>query len=169
MMAPDDPRNALERALHREKTAVVELEKLVHKRTHEVALALQRVKKQSYLIAARTAIALLAQHGTLERAAPRLLEALGKELGWQIVQLFMIDPATNTMRCKLQWGSPEVQTPDLLAAEIDPDGLPKQIWATAKPGWITAGGLSAACAFPIIVDNTVHAIIQLFAMEARDR
>jgi serine phosphatase RsbU (regulator of sigma subunit) len=172
MATPDDPTSriaALQQVLHREKAVTVELEKRLHSQTRELKLAIQQVKRQARQIGARTAIALLAQHATLERAAPSMLEALGKELGWQLVQLLMVDPTTKTMRCRVQWASPQVGA---IAPGV---GSPGRVSKTAKPEWISTVSASAAragfqsgCAFPIIVDGAVHAIIEMFAVDACD-
>ena len=65
----------LERALQARADEVARLMKLVDARSRELIAVKERSKRQAQLVGARTAIALLAQHGTLERAAPQMLEA----------------------------------------------------------------------------------------------
>jgi serine phosphatase RsbU (regulator of sigma subunit) len=188
MVLPGNPATriaALERALQVEKAAAIELRKLLEARTRELELARERSRRQARLVGARTAIAILAQHGTLERAAPRMLEAIGQELEWQVVHLLMLDPATQTLRCRFQWCAQQIKGADALAAHTFAPGIgvPGRVWTTSKPAWVAdiakeasgpgrhiAGeaGLQSACGFPIVVDGSVHAVIELFASEVRE-
>jgi serine phosphatase RsbU (regulator of sigma subunit) len=183
MVAPGDlaARVAeLERLLHAQRTATHELERLVHHRTADLRLATERANQLSRLVGTRTALVLLAQHGTLERAAPNILEALGQSLGWQAVHLLTLDPATRTMRRRVRWGALSDAAMTLLVDETFEQGigLPGRVWSTARPQWsgtLSADSVRAAqagfrtgCAFPIVVGDGVHAIIELLATELRE-
>jgi serine phosphatase RsbU (regulator of sigma subunit) len=183
MVAPLDPASriaALERALQRQQAVSRDLERLVEDRTRDLFLAMERIKVQGRLVGARTAIALLGQHGTLEDAAPHMLKTFGEQLGWQLVQLWTIDRDAQVLRRSARWGEPA--TIDVLAAHAETTsaldaGLPGRVWSTGAPAWVVDASLDASsprsslragCAFPIVVDGAVHAVIEMFAEEARE-
>jgi serine phosphatase RsbU (regulator of sigma subunit) len=187
---PSDPARRvaeLEHALAMQKAAQRVLQQVLDVRTRELAEATDRLKRQTRLVGTRSAVALLGEHGTLERAAPHLLGTIGSELGWHRVHLWMIDRAAQGLRCHTQWSAP-----DLEAAELESvtsrsvfareSGIPGQVWTSGKALWIAdvatepnflrraaavEAGLFTACAFPILVDGNVFAVVEMFATDPR--
>jgi serine phosphatase RsbU (regulator of sigma subunit) len=191
MTNPFDPAAriaALERMLNRQKAATRELEKLVEDRTRELYLAMERVTRQGRLVGARTAIALLAEYGSLEAAAPRMLPAFAEELGWQLANLWLVDTNSNVLYCATHWMSPLVTAERFRALTATSTfsrgaGLPGRVWASGTTAWVDdvvndgnfprcatarADGVHGGCAFPILVDGEVVAVIELFTTEVRE-
>lgn len=187
---PSDPAariDALERQLQRQRAVTKELESLVENRTRELFMAMEKVKRQARLVGARTAIALLGEHGSLEDAAPHMLREFGEQLEWQHAMLWMRHPTTHALRCVAAWSAADHPAPAFSAitqaTTFTPGvGLPGRVWETGKPAWIsdvanepnfprqraaTSDGVHAGCAFPIFVDGDVHAAIELFACDVR--
>src|SRR5262245_62188303 len=98
-----------------QKAAQRVLQQVLDVRTRELAEATDKLKRQTRLVGMRSAVALLGEHGTLERAAPHLLGTIGSELGWQRVHLWFIDRAAHGMRCHTQWSAPERAAAELEA------------------------------------------------------
>ncbi len=175
----------LERALQRQKAASRELEQILENRTRELFLAMERSKRQARLVGARTAIVRLAEHRSLEAAAPSIFEAFGHELGWQIAHLWLVDEAEQVLRCRVQWSERGIAVDDFKnetrATRFPRDiGLPGRVWSSARPVWVKdvtidsnfpraqaaqRDGVRAGCAFPIMVDGAVHAVIEMFTMQ----
>ncbi|MDX2091687.1 MAG: GAF domain-containing SpoIIE family protein phosphatase [Kofleriaceae bacterium] len=143
-------------------------------------LAHERGKHQSRLFGSEFATSLLAQHGNLERAAPQMLEAIGLELEFHVVRLLVLDAATQTMQCRFQWQAGAA--PSLPTSYARGVGVPGEAWMDATPHWVPDlaaapsftgqrqacdAGLIATCAFPIVVDGEVHAIIDLWTNHLR--
>jgi serine phosphatase RsbU (regulator of sigma subunit) len=168
---PDARIAALERAVARQKIVARELEKIVEDRTRELYLAMERIKRQARLVGTRTAIALLAEHGTLQAAAPSVLAAFAGELGWQVANLWVVDPTADGLRCMARWRADGVVATGV--AELTPRGagLPGRVWATATTAWlddlVDRGELRSACGFPIIVDGDVMGVIEMLSSEQR--
>jgi serine phosphatase RsbU (regulator of sigma subunit) len=177
----------LEHALSMQKQAHRVLQQALDVRTRELADATDKIKRQTRLVGMRSAIALLGEHGTLERAAPHLLGAIGSELGWQRVHLWVIDRAAQSLRCHTQWAAPEAPAPELESVTSRSlfgreNELPGHVWSSGAPIWLpdvaaepqftrrkaaVAANLFTACAFPIPVDDAVHAVIEMFTTEPR--
>jgi serine phosphatase RsbU (regulator of sigma subunit) len=178
----------LERALGRQKAVARELEQLVEDKTRELFFAMERIKRQARLVGARTALGLLAEYETLERAAPRMLDAFCAELGWQIAFLWMQDASHAHLVNVIQSHAPGMVDGEFSALTARTEfaigvGLPGRVWENAKPAWIrdvvvdpnfpraaaaAAVGIHGGCGFPIVVHGEVHAVIEMFATEPRE-
>lgn len=178
---------ALERSVHRHKAAAQELERLVEDRTRELYLAIEKIKRQARLVGARTAIALLGEHGSLLRAAPHMLRAFGEELSWDSLHLWMYEVGQDSLVCRAQWHAPgplldAFHGRTLETVFVRGHGLPGRVLETGIAAWITIAddpnfpraaeareaGLQTGCAFPILVDGGVHAVIEMFSTQPRD-
>jgi PAS domain S-box-containing protein len=123
----------------------------------------------------------------LEAAAPRILEALGANLGWQAALLWTADPTGRTLRCLHHWTSPDLAAADFVAAArrtsfaID-DGLPGRVLASAEPVWAqdfiaeedssrvlaaARAGIRSAVAAPVLAAGQVGGVFELFSTDAR--
>ena len=124
---------------------------------------------------------------SLEEAAPRLLESIGRPFGWEIGGLWVVSPP-RVLRCVESWH----------AAGIDPGGfdklsrqyvlragfgLPGRVWESGRPAWMadvvedrdfpraelaSQVGLRGAVGFPIRTTEQVHGVIEFFTREFRE-
>jgi PAS domain S-box-containing protein len=123
----------------------------------------------------------LAESHTLDEAAPRILEAIGKRLGWMVGVFWIADPNSDELRISGYWHAPE----DDLAAFLDATrqtrftrttGLPGRVWSSGTAAWIedvvkdpaftraraaAAANLHGAFAFPICAGADVLGVIEL--------
>ncbi len=161
-----------------------QLEHAIADRTRELHIAVETIRRQARLVGMRTAIALVREHGTLLRAAPSMLRAFGEELGWQAVHLWMADG--DGLASRVQWYAPSLLADALLAITREIDGastgcIPNEALELARAVAMTLGpesndpraetarsaGLSSACAFPVVVDGHVYAVVELMSTEER--
>jgi PAS domain S-box-containing protein len=89
-----------------------------------------------------TVAEILAQASTPEEAAPRLLEALAEQLGWDTAEFWVVEG--DRLRTAGVWATPELDlgefertTRELTLGRGDP--LPGLAWAEEAPVWIDAG------------------------------
>jgi PAS domain S-box-containing protein len=128
---------------------------------------------------------ILAESRNLREAAPRILEAICRSVGWEMGALWHVDVQANTLRCVDVW-----HVAGLDAAEFERmsreytfahgEGLPGGVWAGGKPLWIynmaaaedfprvavaAREGLQSAFGFPILLGGEVYGIIEFFSRE----
>jgi signal transduction histidine kinase len=82
---------------------------------------------------------LLVTANTIGHAAPQLVEAIGRALGWPYVSLELVDPVADVLRPIAHWNAPGRGMPGLLPQHITggrtDGGGPGYVWATGKPLW----------------------------------
>ena len=91
-------------------------------------------------LAAQSSVArILAEAPTLEEAGPRLLEAIGGGLGWELGFLWTVDDREGVLRCRAEWSDGAVGATfarlNTRGAFAPGEGLPGRVWslATAIP------------------------------------
>jgi two-component system, sensor histidine kinase and response regulator len=129
----------------------------------------------------------LAESGTLQEAAPRILQAICETLGWEHGALWRVDAAHQVLRFVSAWHPPAVSFPEFEAASRDLTlprglGLPGQVWADGKPVWLPSvvdstnfprvaiarrEGLRSAFGFPIRFGDEVLGVLEFFSREIR--
>jgi signal transduction histidine kinase len=127
----------------------------------------------------------LASAPTLEAAAPRILEAIGRGLDWDVGVWWA--PEGEGLRSRQIWHDPGFALGRFLEATRErtfaPDvGLPGRVFASGEPHWISdvvwdrnfprgpvaaAVGLHAGFAFPIRLGAEVLGVIEFFSREVR--
>jgi len=138
--------------------------------------------------AAQLAISVvLSEAGSLEEAAPRLLQAICRTMGWEFGAIWLLDPHAQVLRCRTLWHVPSVEIEafkaETLAVAFPPGvGLPGRVWAGGEPVWIpdvlldanfprepiaVKAGLHAAFAFPIRGGAGVVGVVECFSREIR--
>jgi two-component system, sensor histidine kinase and response regulator len=125
---------------------------------------------------------------TIDEAAPKILEAICEELGWEHGALWTLDREADALRCAEIWNSPLVKFPEFDAVSRVTIfkrgiGLPGRVWASGKPHWIPdvvhdsnfprAGiaareGLHAAFGFPVLLRGEVLSVMEFFSREIRE-
>ena len=97
----------------------------------------ERYRRERFHECERRVARLLAEAGSLEDVAPRLLECLGRALDWPHVVLFLVDEVADVLRTAAYWSAPGIDVDDLVPERIPPgDAGPGLVWATGRPAWI---------------------------------
>jgi PAS domain S-box-containing protein len=129
----------------------------------------------------------LSEAMTMEEAVPKIMQAIGESLEWDLGVFWRVDKATGVLRCFDQWKVPSVQaepfTQDTWQRVLTQgEGLPGRIWATGKPAWITdvtidinfprvaqaqQVGFHGACGWPIRVGSEIDGVIEFFSRQVR--
>ncbi len=138
--------------------------------------------------AAQYAVArVLAEAGTLDEAAPRIIQAVCASLQWDIGAIWQLDPQTEMLRCvdvghEGKPGLEEFGASTRQSTFSRGVGLPGRIWADVQPHWIPDGvadanfpraalaageGLHSAFGFPIHLGQRVLGVMEFFSREIR--
>lgn len=130
----------------------------------------------------------LAESDMLEDAAPRVLEAVCRSLGWVLGALWRVDKESASLRCVETWHMPGVEVPEFEETSRqrlfkEGEGLPGRVWESGKPAWITdiatngnfaraalaqRAGLHGAFAFPILLAHEILGVLEFFSAEVRE-
>jgi PAS domain S-box-containing protein len=129
----------------------------------------------------------LSEATTLEEAVPKIIQAIGESLEWDLGVFWRVDKATGVLRCLDQWKAPSVQadpfTQDTWQRVFTRgEGLPGRIWASGKSAWVTDVtvdgnfprgaqarhvGFHGAFGLPILVGSEIEGVIEFFSRQVR--
>jgi two-component system cell cycle sensor histidine kinase/response regulator CckA len=132
----------------------------------------------------------LSESTTLEEAVPKIIQAIGESLEWDLGVFWRVDKtdkATGVLRCLDQWQMPSLQAEVFVQATWKhvfrrDEGLPGRIWGSGKSAWVTDVALDAnfprgaearqvgfhgAFGFPILVGSEIEGVIEFFSREVR--
>ncbi|MBM4127808.1 MAG: PAS domain S-box protein [Nitrospira sp.] len=129
----------------------------------------------------------LAEAAVLDDAVPRIIQAIGESLEWELGVFWKADRQAGALRCVDVWHAPACAAEEFVLATREQSfkpgvGLPGRIWETGQPAWIpdvaSAGnfprsepaakaGLHGAFAFPIRVSGEVEGVIEFFSRYAQ--
>ncbi len=130
---------------------------------------------------------ILAESISMTDAAPALLQAIGESLGWEMGQMWGVDPATDVLHWLAGWRAQSVPAAELEEASRNRSfvrgiGFPGHIWATGKSEWVSdiaadtnlprgplalKAGFRSAFGFPIMVDREVSGVLEFFSIEMK--
>jgi PAS domain S-box-containing protein len=130
----------------------------------------------------------LAEAGTIDEAAPRVLEAVCRNLGWEVGALWRVDVEEARLRCVETWHMPGVEVPEFEENSRQRsfsvgEGVPGKVWESRQPTWITdivtegnfpraafaeRAGLHTAFAFPIRLQEEILGVMEFFSREGRE-
>jgi diguanylate cyclase (GGDEF)-like protein/PAS domain S-box-containing protein len=130
---------------------------------------------------------ILADSATIGEAIPKLLQSICEGVGWELGELWCVDPEANLLRWNGIW-----HLPSLMAKEFEAvsrsitfslgKGLPGRVWASGHPIWINdvvadtdfrradiaaKTELHRAVAFPIRSGNKVIGVMVFFGQDIR--
>ncbi|MDE3041563.1 MAG: PAS domain S-box protein [Nitrospirota bacterium] len=129
----------------------------------------------------------LSESTTLEEAIPKIIQAIGESLEWDLGVFWRVDKVTGVLRCFDQWKAPSVQA-DPFTLETwqqvfkREKGLPGRIWASGKSVWVTdveldvnfprgvqarQAGFHGAFGFPVLIGGEIEGVIELFSRQVR--
>ncbi len=148
----------------------------------------QRKRAEARLAAQYAVTRVLAESRSMEEAIPKIIQAVGQNLGWDCGVFWKVDKSAGLLRCIDQW-----QHPSFLANSFatenwqhtfkSGEGLPGLVWKTGKPLWmpkvaederfdrqreVEAAGLLGALGFPVQSEGEVEGIIELFSRRVRE-
>src|SRR5947208_5066720 len=83
----------------------------------------------------------LAAAGSLDEAAPRILEGICSALDWEIGVLWIVDQRMHRLRIADLWRRPDERLATFeeacRAVTFEPgEGLPGRIWQNGEPAWV---------------------------------
>ena len=154
-----------------------------------VIIDISDLKRAELRLEAQNAVSrALSEVDTLADATPRILEAVGTSLDWEVGAIWSVDRTTNVLRCVATWNAPGVSAPEfdaLTKTSSFPSGvgLPGRVWESGSPMWIEAvvhddnfprsrvasrEGLHGALAFPILLGSEILGVIEFLSREVRD-
>jgi PAS domain S-box-containing protein len=127
----------------------------------------------------------LAESGSLDEAAPRILQAICESLDWDFGALWTVDRDARILRCLVTWHRASKPLALFDAATrsrtFEPGvGLPGRVWTSGAPAWIpdvvadanfprapvaAEAGLHGAFGFPIVLDDDTLGVIEFFSRE----
>jgi PAS domain S-box-containing protein len=127
----------------------------------------------------------LAEAGSLQEAAPLMLQSVCESLGWDLGSIWQIERKENVLRCVETWHGASLPVVEFERMTRDfvfsPSlGLPGRVWAHREPAWIedvTADpnfprahiaakeGLRGAFGFPILLGDEVLGVLEFFSRE----
>ena len=135
-------------------------------------------------LAAQSAVArVLAEAETLAEATPKLLEAIGGSLGWEVGAIWTVDPRARVLRCEATWhagpSGHKFEAETVARTFGLGEGLPGQVWSRGSPRWVSdfsleglprsplaaREGLGGAFAFPIRDRDQILGVIELLTRE----
>jgi diguanylate cyclase (GGDEF)-like protein len=148
----------------------------------------ERAEKRRQMEHAVTRV--LAEADTLASAVPRIIQTICDAMGWHCGARWKWDKDTGLLRCRDCWGidAPEIQEylATCLEHRLKPEGgrkgLVRQAFTTGKPvsiaditseasfermGAAARAGLHGGFAFPLLLGNEVHGVMEFFHRDVR--
>ena len=125
----------------------------------------------------------LSEPASLQTVLTRVLEAVGSNLGWDVGQVWLPDPADGSLRCPYRWLGPESRAAQFdaesAAARFAPgEGIVGRVWANREPVWLenlqgavefrliqsaSAAGLKSAAFAPLFVGTEINGVVEFFS------
>jgi len=147
----------------------------------------ERRRSEQRLLAQHAVTRVLAESTTLKAATPEILQAICSSLGWELGELWSVEPQAAVLRCVEIWHLPVVEFPEFETktkqiAFARGVGLPGCVWASGSPLWITdvveeeyfyraeiaaQVGLHGAFGCPIISEGEILGVITCFSRKQK--
>jgi two-component system cell cycle sensor histidine kinase/response regulator CckA len=124
----------------------------------------------------------------LEEAVPKIVQAVGESLEWDLGVFWRRDRQSGTLRCLDHWRVPTPAADEFIAEmqlwTFKPgEGLPGRIWESGRPVWIkdvtldsefvrvnpaAKTGLHGAFGFPIRIRGEIEGVVEFFSRQVRE-
>ena len=106
----------------------------------ELEQRLARLEQQQLMQHAITQI--IAQAAELEKAIPRIIQAICVSTGWDFGEVWHVNRETNTLNCTASWSDPSrcfpiFQSSGQVTSFAPGKGLPGRVWADGKALWMS--------------------------------
>ncbi len=124
---------------------------------------------------------------TLEEAAPKIMEAVGNSLEWDLGVFWRVDRQSGLLRCLNQWKAASLDAEKFVQSTGEQtfqrgEGLPGRIWKSGMPIWVTdimldsnfprlgaaKPELRGAFGFPIRVAGEIEGVIEFFSRQVQE-
>jgi PAS domain S-box-containing protein len=142
----------------------------------------ERRRSEQRTAAQHAVTRILAESPSLEDAAPKILEAVGASLEWELGAMWTVTEDGEQIQCSSVWLAPGVEPgrfESLSRRLAFPSGvgLPGRVWSSGRAAWIADVsqdpnfprgdaaveiGLNTAFAFPIALAGTVLGVVEFF-------
>jgi PAS domain S-box-containing protein len=143
-------------------------------------------KARQYELVQLAVSGILAESRSLVEAAPKLLQAIGENTGWDLARLWRVESAGNRLVCESTWQNPARDIAPVLSSSrgltfSSSPGHARRIWGSKGAVWVTdvstdrdfrslgkiaSAGLRGGVAVPIRVGTEQFGIIELFSRQA---
>jgi PAS domain S-box-containing protein len=130
----------------------------------------------------------LSEAMTLEEAVPKIIQAVGESLEWELGVFWRLDKSSGSLRCLDQWKAATIDADEFVIATWQQSfkpgtGLPGRILESGQPVWIrdvtvdadfiraevaAKVGLHGAFGFPIRVGGEIEGVIEFFSRQVRE-
>ena len=144
-----------------------------------------RVRAERRLACQHEVARLLAGAVDLDRVAEEILSSIGRNLGWELGALYLVDPARGRLRCVGVWSAVEDRAPSFLEAThsfapVIGLGLPGRVWEDGAPVRVadvtrdanfprrpmaTLDQVHGGIGFPILLGGEVVGVLEFYAPE----
>lgn len=145
-----------------------------------------RKRAERYRATQHAVTMILAEAPPLDEALPRVLEALGTNMGWQIGGFWEVDGAA--LHCRAVWHSEGLDTSRFEAGTRDLSlargiGLPGRVWDSGRPLWLldvtedpnypraplaAEIGLHAAVGIPVLANGDGIGVVEFYTSALRE-
>jgi PAS domain S-box-containing protein len=146
-----------------------------------------RRRAEHHLASQYAVTRVLSEATNLEEAVPKIIQAIGESLEWDLGLFWRVDKGAGVLRCVDQWKAASIQadpfTSDIWQLELGRgEDLPGRIWASGKSAWVVdvtvdpefsrgpqarQAGFHGAFGLPILVGGEIEGIIELFSRQVR--
>ena len=147
-----------------------------------------RRRAERRLISQYEVTRVLSEATTVEEAAPKILQAIGETLEWDLCIFWRVDKANGVLRCLDLWSAQSVMDDPFIRATWERSltrgqGLPGGIWASGKSAWATdivtdpnslhgaqdqLVGFHGSFGFPILVENEIEGVIEFCSRQVQE-
>jgi|GEM_PF-1040317 len=158
-------------------------------RLHHIRCYLQdvteRIRTEQRPIVQHIIAHVLAEASRLREAAPKVLETICHNLGWDLGLLWIVDQESDLLRCAGLWHPPTLHAPQIeqtfREAGVAPGaGLAGRVWQSGRPAWVADVGevgetdreklaaqlgLRGGIACPILFRHQVGGVLEFFGSD----
>lgn len=147
----------------------------------------ERRQPEQYFEAQHDVTSVLAETGPNEDAMPKVLQALGERMGWEVGEYWSLDEHAQVLRCGEIWHLESIDVTEFQATTEELTfergvGIPGQVWKQGKPVRIenivesaqflrsspaARQGLRAAIGVPIRSESRLMGVMVFFSREIR--
>jgi len=130
----------------------------------------------------------LSEAVTIEEAVPKIIQAVGESLEWDLGVFWRLDKLSETLHYVNHWQARTVSAAEFVSEMQQKTfergiGLPGRIWETGDPTWIrdvtldsnfvrsssaVKSGLHGAFGFPIRIGGEIEGVVEFFSHQIRE-